>query len=294
MNRLALRHVVCPMDLSALSMNTLHWANEIARARGAELRAFHVVAKAGLVRSRGLGSREHGGMLMKLREALSTVDAENSRVGAAVRQGDPGSGIVQFARSLPADVIVMGAAGSDRPARPIGSVTATVVARANCPVLIVPAGRQVDPASPGLFKHILCAIDLSPTSVNVLRQALSLAWESHGHLTCVSVMTEPDPTPSDIQDQLSAAVPPEARSWCDIEVTVKQGVPAAEIVKVTQTSSVDVLVIGPPRQWTSTTEAVLATSLCPVLVAHDARPLPWPGSPRTAESAGAIATRPGR
>jgi len=62
----------------------------------------------------------------------------------------------------------------------------------------------------------------------------------------------------------------------DIEVVVEQGVPATEIVKVAETSNVDVLLIGPPRQWTSTTQAVLAKSLCPVLITHDVRPLPYP------------------
>jgi hypothetical protein len=33
-------------------------------------------------------------------------------------------------------LIVMGAAGAKRPTRPMGSVTATVVARSDCPVLI--------------------------------------------------------------------------------------------------------------------------------------------------------------
>jgi len=278
MNRLPLRHIMCPIDLSSLSMHSLHWANAVARARSAELRAFHVVATTGLAPSEGLGSRERDEMMTKLREALNTIDPANPHIGAAVRQGDPGSQIVQFARSVPADLIVMGAAGSERPSRPIGSVTATVVARAGCPVLIVPAGRQVDRSSPGLFKRILCAVDLAPTSVNVLKQALSLAWETHGRLMFVCVVTEPDPSPSEIRNQLSAAIPTEARGWCEIEFLVKQGEPATEIVSITQTSTADVVVIGPPRQWTSTTQGVLATSLCPVLVTHDARPLPWPAS----------------
>src|SRR5688572_23114608 len=110
----------------------------------------------------------------------------------------------------------------------------------------------------------------------VMRQALSLAWETHGHVTYVCVMTEPNPSPSEIRTQLLAAIPREAHTWCDIEVVVKPGVPATEIVRVAETSSVDVLLIGPPRQWTSTTQAVLAKSLCPVLVTHDARPVPYP------------------
>ncbi len=278
MNRLPLRHILCPMDLSSLSMNSLGWANAIARARRAELRAFHVVATRGLVAPEALGSLERGGMMTKLREALITIDSENSHTGAAVRQGDPGTQILRFARSIPADVIVMGSAGAERPTRPIGSVTATVVARSNCPVLIVPTGRRIDRLRAGAFKQILCAVDLAPSSVGVIRQALSLAWETHGHVKCVCVMTEREPSSSEIQNQLSVAIPPEANSWCDTEVVIKQGVPATEIVRVAETSDVDVLVIGPPRQWTSTTQAVLAKSLCPVLVTHDARPLPFPSS----------------
>ncbi len=101
---------------------------------------------------------------------------------------------------------------------------------------------------------------------------------------CLCVTTDPDPSSSEIRNQLLAAIPPHANSWCDIEVVVKQGVPAVEIVRAAETSDPDVLVIGPPRQWTSTTQAVLAKSLCPVFVTHEARPLPYPSAsgPRAA------------
>jgi nucleotide-binding universal stress UspA family protein len=264
------------MDLSSLSMNSLEWANAVARARAAELRAFHVVVTEGLLAAERLSARDRADLMNRLREALITTDPENVHTGAAVRQGDPGTQILRFARSVHPDVIVMGAAGAERQTRPIGSVTATVVARSDCPVLIVPSGRHIDRSNPGLFKQILCAVDLAPASVSVIRQALSLAWETQGHVTCVCVMTEPSPSAAQVQAQLVAAIPPEAQSWCDTEIVVKQGVPAAEIVRAAETSDVDVLVIGAPRQWASTTEAVLAKSLCPVLVTHDARPLPYP------------------
>ncbi len=276
MNRLPLRHIVCPVDLSPLSMNALSWANAIARARSAELRAFHVVATTGVGVSQALGFSEREGKMAKLREALAAIDPDNVQTGAAVRQGDPGSQILRFARSVPADVIVMGAAAADRPERPIGSVTATVVARSDCPVLIVPTGRAIDPSDPGRFKRILCAVDLAPSSVSVIAQALSLGWETNGLVTCAGVMTEQTPSPAEIKEQLLAAMPPEAAEWCAIEVVVKRGVPATEIVKLAQTSNADVLVIGPPRNWTSTTQAVLAQSLCPVLITHEVRPLPRP------------------
>ena len=128
----------------------------------------------------------------------------------------------------------------------------------------------------GLFERIVCAVDLAPSSISVMKQALALAWETHAHLSYVCVMTEPQPSASEVQRHILAAVPPEADAWCEIEVVVKAGVPATEIVRIAESSDVDLLVIGPPRQWTSTTQAVLAKSLCPVLVTHDARPLPYP------------------
>lgn len=276
MNVLQIRHVLCPMDLSPMSLNALEWANAVARARSAELRMLHVVAPGGIVPDEHLGFGDHDDMITKLRGALASIDPDNRLAGAAIKQGDPGGEILQFARSKSAGLIVMGAAGAERPERPIGSVTAIVVARSDCPVLLVPVGRQVKSRKAGLFERILCAVDLAPSSVSVMKQALALAWETHGHLSYVCVMTEAKPSASEVQRQILEAVPPDADDWCHIEVVVKAGVPATEIVRLAESTDVDLLVIGPPRQWTSTTQAVLAKSLCPVLVTHEARPLPYP------------------
>jgi nucleotide-binding universal stress UspA family protein len=284
MNTLPIRHVLCPMDLLPISMNALEWANAVARARNAELRMLHVVGIDGIVAAESLGFSEHDDMMSQLREAHRRIDPDNRQVGAAVRQGDPGNKILEFARSMSADVIVMGAAGVERPTRPIGSVTATVVARSDCPVLIVPSGRQVNPNRAGLFDHILCAVDLAPSSVGVMRQALSLGWETHARVVFACITTEPDPSREDVEDRLLAAIPAEAKQWCDVEIVVKSGMPATEIVKVAERLDVDLLVIGPPRHWSSTTQAVLARSLCPALVTQDARRLPYPTPERTGSS----------
>jgi nucleotide-binding universal stress UspA family protein len=276
MNVLQIRHVLCPMDLSPISMNALEWANAIARARTAELRMLHVVAPEAIIPAERLGFRERDDMIAKLRAALESIDATNRLAGAAIKEGDPGGEILQFARLQSARLIVMGAAGAERPERPVGSVTTIVVARSDCPVLIVPAGRQVKSPRAGLFDRIACAVDLAPSSISVMKQALALAWETHAHLSYVCVMTDAHPSASEVQRQILEAVPPEADDWCQVEVVVKAGVPATEIVKIAESADADLLVIGPPRQWTSTTQAVLAKSLCPVLVTHDALPLPYP------------------
>jgi nucleotide-binding universal stress UspA family protein len=264
------------MDLSPMSLNALEWANAMAKPRRAELRLIHVMAPERIVPAEGLGFAERDDMIARLRDAMTRIDPGNHLVGAAIKQGDPGGTILQFARSTSTGLIVMGAAGGQRPDRPIGSVTATIVARSDCPVLIIPAGRAIASATPGFFDRIACAVDLAPSSVSVIKQALALAWETHAQVEYVCVRTEPQPSAAEIQRHIVAAIPPEAHAWCDIRVEAKAGVPATEIVSITENFGTDLLVIGPPRQWASTTQAVLAKSLCPVLVAHDARPLPYP------------------
>jgi nucleotide-binding universal stress UspA family protein len=196
------------------------------------------------------------------------------------RQGHPGTQILRVARSIPADLVVMGAAGAERPERPMGSVTSIVVMRSDCPVLTVPTGRAIgSSADAGLFKRIVCAVDSSPSSTTVMWQALSLAWETHGRVTFACILPEKNSvTSAQVCSDLSAAIPPEASAWCDTEVVVTGGAPSSDIPSLAETLNADLVVSGPPRRWTSTTQAVLGRSLCPVLVTHDARALPKPGS----------------
>jgi K+-sensing histidine kinase KdpD len=151
--------------------------------------------------------------------------------------------------------------------------------------LIGGAVRQGDPGTQieaGLFSRIVCAVDLAPSSAGVIRQALSLAWETGGRLTYVCVVPEDSSTAlSETRDNLLAAIPSEANQWCETDIIVTNGAPSIEIVRLADEQRAVLVVIGAPRRWTSTTHAVLSQSLCPVLVTHDARPLPWPALQRT-------------
>lgn len=160
----------------------------------------------------------------------------------------------------------------------LAPVASVVVARSQCPVLTVPThpfnGALKDA---GLFSRIVCAVDLTPSSASVIRQVLSIGWETKGHLTYVCVAGNDTATaPAAVRDVLLEAIPPEASSWCTTDVIVSTGAAGSEIVRIAAHLNADVVVIGAPRRWISTTHAVLSRSLCPVLVPHDARPLPWP------------------
>jgi nucleotide-binding universal stress UspA family protein len=274
-NRLDLRYIACPIDFSMASAESLATGGAIARARDAELRAMHVIPAEGAADPEGIGSLEHQAFMTRLRAALSDAAPSYERKGAAVRQGDPATQILRWARMMPADLIVIGAPGAERPTGPVASV---VVARSQCPVLTVPAHRANDgPKDTGLFTRIVCAVDLMPSSAGVIRQAISLGWETNGHLSFVCVAgTDTGTDPSAIRQGLLAAIPADAGSWCQTDVIVTTGVSSDEIVRIAVDLDADVVVIGAPRRAVSTTHAVLSHSRCPVLVPHDARPLPWP------------------
>jgi len=276
MRRLEIHHVVCPLDLSNQFRSSLKYAMAIGRAHNAEVRTVHVVPSEGPAKPDGLGSitREH--LMQQLRESLAQADPRHDLVGSAVRNGDPATQILQYARAMRADLIVLGAPGADRPERPLGPVASVVIARSDCPVLAVPAYPGASNKS-GVFSRIVCGIDWSPSSASVIRQALSLAWETGGRLTYICVMAQSDSTSLlEIRQKLLTAIPAEANGWCEVNVSVMAGVPSLEIVRLAAEHAADLVVVGAPRRWTSTTHAVLSDSLCPVLVTHDAQPLPWP------------------
>jgi nucleotide-binding universal stress UspA family protein len=287
MKRLVLGHIVCPIDFSGQFRASLAHAMAIAGARDAEVRAVHVVPSDGAAVPEGLGALERHDLMQRLRDALGEADPGHTRIGAGVRTGDPGTQILQFARALPADLIVMGAPGVDRPERPLGPVASVVIARSDCPVMAVPAHSAAGREVAGVFSRIVCAVDSAPSSAGVMRQALSLAWEAGGHLTYVCVVPEAgSATLAQIRVDLLSAVPPEASEWCEMDILVTTGAPAREVTKFAGENRADLVVVGAPRRWTSTTHAVLSQSLCPVLVTHDVRPLPWPAVPNASSVSG--------
>ncbi|HKE88607.1 MAG TPA: universal stress protein [Vicinamibacterales bacterium] len=283
MKRLELGHIVCPIDLSGQFQSSVTYATAIARAHKAELRAVHVVSSEGVASSEGVSALEHERLMEQLRECLLETNSAYEFIGAAVRQGDPGTQILDFARRLRANLIVMGAPGAERP---MGPVAAVVVGRSDCPVLTVPTHPTTPSNESGVFSRVVCAVDLAPSSVSVIRQALSIAWETEGRLIYACVLSEDDSiSDSKTRDDLLSAIPPEGSRWCDMDITVTRGTPSLEIMRLIAEQRADLLVVGAPRRWTSTVGAVLGQSPCPVLVTHDAQPLPWPAMTRDSTGA---------
>ena len=171
-NRLELRHIVCPIDFSGQFRSSLAYASAIARAR----RRTEGAARGPQRGSGGAGRRwlpAAGDSHAAVARGSAEADPAHELIGAAVRQGDPGTQILRFARTMRADVIVMGAPGADRPERPMGPVASVVVARSECPVLTVPAHPTARANETGLFSRIVCAV------ISRLRQRASFGRPCH-------------------------------------------------------------------------------------------------------------------
>ena len=139
-----LKRILVPIDFSDCSKKALQYALPLAKEHEAAITLLYVVAPA-------YGAGEFGGIdyaqleasmkdgrakeLAKL--ALDEVRGEVS-TDTLVRVGSPTLEIVEMARSLPADLIVISTHGRTGLKHVVlGSVAEHVVQRAPCPVLVV-------------------------------------------------------------------------------------------------------------------------------------------------------------
>jgi hypothetical protein len=103
--------------------------------------------------------------------------ARSVDVDVLVETGPPANQILERARSLPADLIVMGTHGEGGFRHLVlGSVAEKVLRQATCPLLTVPPHARATSKLP--FKRLLCPVDFS-----ILARRARLASRSHRKAT---------------------------------------------------------------------------------------------------------------
>jgi nucleotide-binding universal stress UspA family protein len=140
-----LKHILVPIDFSDCSKKALQYALPLAKVHQAALTLLYVVPPP------AYGTGEYGGIdYVQLERTMSqggekelaklAVDEVRGEVSAdtLVRLGSPAREIIQTARSLPADLIVISTHGHTGLKHVLlGSVAEHVVQRAPCPVFVV-------------------------------------------------------------------------------------------------------------------------------------------------------------
>lgn len=145
---MTIARILVPLDLSPLGEAKLPVAQAQARAFGAELLLLHVLPPEAIDESGAVSSEE-----ARARTYLDTVAgplrAEGLVVHGLVRIGPAAATIVEAARELEADLIVLGASvRAGLPRAFLGSVADEVVRLAPCSVLLVQPRLEAGVATP--------------------------------------------------------------------------------------------------------------------------------------------------
>jgi nucleotide-binding universal stress UspA family protein len=190
--------ILFPVDFSERSISAARYVRTLGCRFRPEITLIHVLPPPAY----GIGSLESGPLMVEeaweeqQRRAQEDVSAFAARelgpfqVHPMVLEGDPASKIVEKAQSGRADLVVMATHGYGRFRRfVLGSVTAKVLHDTDCPVWTgahlpaVPAGGQA--SQQASIQQVICAVDLSAHSENVLDWAARLAGSFDARLFLV-------------------------------------------------------------------------------------------------------------
>ena len=147
---MVIKRILVPIDFSAGALKALDYAGTLATQCDAELLLLHVVAPI-YVADPDLASPDVTLLLDEQRRIAAThlarigakLGRQGQRCRTLVTYGAPAPVVVSTARTLRADVIVMGTHGRSGLAHLlIGSVAEKVVRTAHCPVLTVRGGAR--------------------------------------------------------------------------------------------------------------------------------------------------------
>jgi nucleotide-binding universal stress UspA family protein len=303
-----MQRIVCAVDFSDYSRRALDHAIAIARWYGSTVTVLHVVAPAPVgVTAPGVVAFEpvfppvdRDQLLAETKAFAAAEGAVGVAVEAIVREGAAAREIVDQAREMAADLIVLGTHGRSGFERfLLGSVAEKVLRTAPCPVLTVPK-RLPDavPAGPVLFRRILCPVDFAACSLDAVRYAVSMAQENDAQLTLLHVIAHEIEHPAraasiaheagmtigeylkereeDLRRRLREIVG-HAIGFCRVESHVACGKPWREVLRVAADTGSDLIVIGVHGRsaadllvFGSTTQHVVREASCPVLTLRSA------------------------
>jgi nucleotide-binding universal stress UspA family protein len=295
-----LRRILCPVDFSDHSRHALDHAAMLARWYESTVDVLYVhpivpvaasAPGAPLYTPLMTTERDRDELLRSMRSFADSRPGDDLVVHCDVIEGSAAPVILDRARELSSDLIVMGTHGRSGFERLLlGSITEKVLRKASCPVLSVPARVHGVAHTPPLFTRILCAVDFSDCSMKGLDYAMSIAQEADARLTVLHVLDVPLEVQeyfageSDIlrdyaasarderRARLETAVPDAVRAYCTVDTILAEGKPSREILRIAAEQQTELIVIGIHGRgaadllfFGSTAQHVVREAACPVL-----------------------------
>jgi nucleotide-binding universal stress UspA family protein len=260
MHAINIRRILCPINFGDGSQRTVEGAAILAAMYDAELRLLHVV-------SNGSRGRDPESLIASLFTLTRTLPGR-TRVSAALAHGDPSSEILQHARLMAADLIVMGTNRRSSPAEVRRTLVADVMTHATCPVLHVRPHLlpSLSDTARG-FSEIVCCVDPVAGSFEHGDYAHALARPGHARVTLLNVVATDDDTSGFARDVAEGN--DVRRNVVHVSLT---GSAESEIVALAERIGADLIVMGmqddasPEQRLGSTTAHVMVHAPCAVLV----------------------------
>jgi nucleotide-binding universal stress UspA family protein len=177
-----LAHILLPVDFSDRSLEAARQAEVLARHFHSEVTVLHVVDP----QEQESGHFEPGGAKVSELETLLARGSGGTAIRRIVCDGDPTRNILDFTTSHNVDLVVMASHGyGPFHSFLMGSVTAEVQRNAMCPVWVTAHAPQ---ERPPMFRTVLCAVDLSAASDNIVDWATEFAAAFMARLIGVHVI----------------------------------------------------------------------------------------------------------
>jgi len=193
------KHILFPVDFSEQVCGIAPYVIAMSRRTGARVTLLHVVevptgAYPGWPADAALISLQD--MLRTRQQSVDTFLENELRdvpLTRVMREGDPARGIIEYAETEQADLIMMPTHGYG-PFRRflLGSVTAKVLHDVKCPVW-TSAHVPQSPAPPSGYRNVICAVDLTPKSLPLVQWASAFAHENGASLKLLHAIPSAEP-----------------------------------------------------------------------------------------------------
>lgn len=201
--------ILVPTDFSVNANHAIDYASVVAKATDGELLLFYVyslpitlhnLAYPLITEEMARAKKEAHEQLAK--KCVEISDVYGISCQSLVVTGNPVEKIVGEAADAKMDMIIMGTEGASGIDRVLfGSNTASVIERATCPVLVVPA--QTKPFIP---RKIVFATDYQDNDMQTMKAVTKLATKFKAELLIVHVSKEKLNSDRDLIEQFSKAV----------------------------------------------------------------------------------------
>jgi universal stress protein E len=250
----SLQSILLATDFLPATANLERIARHLATVFDSHVTLLHVIDPA-LSSPEGMHHQREAAAV-RLRELGEQLALYNVVIDeSAIAVGPPADTIVNKAREIDADLLMIGAGEGTRFDRPVGPTADLVLQRARQPVLAVrPGGPDVK------FHRILCPVDLSPVSQHALENAIRLTRAFHGQLLVQTVVPLAGWIKPSLQTgKVATAIGRHERQWRDQfdrflqavdfgaiswQKEVNVGVPHQAIAGAARAFQTDVIVMG--------------------------------------------------